>query len=138
MDLKKAFDTVDHSTLLSKLNMYGIGPGALDWFRNYLHNRVQSTKVNNTLSNFLPISCGVPQGSILGPLMFILYLNDDESVVTDCQLSLYADDMAMYYANSSYIELMMTIRDDIHSVCQWLTLNKLTLNTKNQVHGFWW
>ncbi len=72
----------------------------------------------------------MPQGSILGPLMRILYINDIESVITDCQLSLYADNTAVYYANSFYIELMITIRDDVHSISQWLNMNKLTLNMK--------
>ena len=62
--------------------------------------------------------------------MFILYINDHESVVTDCRLSLYADDTAMYYSDASYIDLMLAIRDDIHSVTQWLNLNKFMLNTK--------
>ena len=125
------FDTVDHGILLQKLCMYGVCPAALQvWFSNYLQDRVQCTEVNNVLSEFKHITCGVPQDSILGPLIFILYVNDIEGVVTDCQLSLYADDTVMYYAHSSYIELMMTIRDDVHSTSQWLNLNKLTLNTK--------
>ncbi len=136
LDLKKAFDTVDHSILLRKLHMYGMGPGAVDWFEHYLTNRVQCTKINNKLSDFQAITCGVPQGSILGPLMFILYINDMESVITDCKLSLYADDTALYFSNTSFVELMMTLRDEIHSVSQWQNLNKLTLNTKkNEIHG---
>ena len=71
LDLKKVFDTVDHNILLSKLQMYGIGVNALEWFRNYLTNRLQCAKVNNTISTQLDTKCGVPQGSILGPLLFI-------------------------------------------------------------------
>ena len=130
LDLKKAFDTVNHDILLQKLCKYGMSPNVVDWFRNYLSGRVQATKVNNTISNWAEVKCGVPQGSILGPLLFILYINDLDNVITDCSISLYADDTALYYSNSSYIDLMLSIRDDIGSVSEWLKCNKLTLNTK--------
>ena len=91
---------------------------------------MQCTKVNNVLSDYETVKCGVPQGSILGPLLFILYINDLESVITDCSISLYANDTALFYSNSSYIDLMLTIWDDIGSISEWLKCNRLTLNTK--------
>ena len=130
LDLKKAFDTVDHKILLQKLNMYGLDYHSLCWFENYLNGRTQCTKVNNTLSNYLPITCRVPQRPILGPLMFILYISDVDKVISDCSISLYADDTALYYANLSHVDLMLTLRDDIDSISQWLNLDRLTLNTK--------
>ncbi len=126
LDLKKAFDTVNHEIMLQKLAI----PLCVSWFRNYLSGRTQLTKVNDVLSDTRIVSCGVPQGSILGPLMFIIYINDMDSVISDCSVSLYADDTVVYYAHQSYVDLMLALRDDIDSVTQWLNLNKLTLNTK--------
>ncbi len=131
LDLKKAFDTVNHEILLHKLCKYGMSPNVVDWFRNYLTGHIQNTKVNNTLSDNAIVQCGVPQGSILGPLLFILYINDLlGEVINDCSISLYADDTALYYSNSSYVDLKVAIRDDIGSVSEWLRCNKLILNTK--------
>ena len=76
MDLSKAFDTVDHVILLKKLNIYGVGGESLEWFSSYLRNRVQHCMVNNTLSQARHMSTGVPQGFTLGPLLFLVYVND--------------------------------------------------------------
>ena len=86
LDLKKAFDTVDRSILLKKLQPYGLHSHshAAPWFKSYLSNRFQSTLVNGTLSDYLPVSCEVPQGSVLGPLLFLIYINDLLRAVIIC------------------------------------------------------
>ena len=76
LDLKKAFDTVDHDVLLAKLSLYGIRESAYDWFKSYLKNRIQKCVVNGSLSKVCSPGCGVPQGTILGPLLFLIYIND--------------------------------------------------------------
>ena len=88
IDLSKAFDTTDHSIILSKLDHYGIRGISLQWFADYLHNRKQCTSINKTYSNLLTINHGVPQGSILGPLLFLLYVND----LHHSYFTLFADD----------------------------------------------
>ena len=130
LDLKKAFDTVDHRILLQKLSMYGISNEAVEWFKDYLSNREQSTKVNNCISTFKKTTCGVPQGSILGPLLFIIYVNDLGKYMTECSVNLYADDTAVYTASESYIDLILSLRIELGNLTQWLNANKLTLNVK--------
>ena len=96
IDLKKAFDTVDHKILLSKLQCYGIRGLALKWIKSYLSNRRQYVCYNNSNSEFKEIKCGVPQGSILGPLLFILYINDMCGVSKLLHIILFADDTKIF------------------------------------------
>ena len=98
LDLQKAFDTVDHDILCKKLKAMGIK--SVDWFRSYLSYRNQIVNVNDTESDPSLVTCGVPQGSILGPFLFLCYINDMElSISSECKLLLYADDSAILFSN---------------------------------------
>ena len=100
LDISKAFDTIDHNILLSKLHKYGIKGNTLNLFMNYLSNRYQFVSMNNTSSPFLKIECGVPQGSILGPIFFLLCINDLRRVCSKLRFLLYAHDTNILYDNS--------------------------------------
>ena len=132
--IKKAFDTVDNSILLRKLNTFNIGPLAIEWFDSYLRDRTQSVKSNGVKSEYRSINCGVPQGSILGPLLFILYINDLYTFLTDAAVSLYADDTALYTSAKTQIEIKLTLQIELTVVCEWLKANKLTLNANKTKH----
>ena len=128
MDLSKAFDTLDHKILLDKLYHYGIRGVAHDWFRNYLSNRKQYVHINGTSSGQLPISCGVPQGSILGPLLFLVYVNDLATVSEHALTILFADDTNLIYNGKTYNELKILIKNDLSKISDWFKANKLALN----------
>ena len=97
MDLSKAFDTIDHDILLYKLNKYGIRGIVLSWIKSYLSNRQQFVSIDKVESSLLNIKCGVPQGSILGPLLFVIYINDIVNSSTVLAFVLFADDTNLYY-----------------------------------------
>lgn len=128
MDLSKAFDTVDHIILLRKLKLIGLESKSLTWFESYLSNRLQKTSINNTLSSSLPVSVGVLQGSILSPLLFIIYVNELPNIVKHCKITLYDDDTLLYYSSNSPKDIEQRINEDLVSICKWLDVNLLTLN----------
>ncbi len=130
LDLKKAFDTVDHSLLLTKLKSYGITEVELGWFGNYLTDRKQTTEIDCTKSEYMAITCGVPQGSILGPLLFSIFINDLPSVVKQSQVILYADDTALIYSGKTNTEISKVLNSELTAIKQWLDNSKLTLNIK--------
>ncbi len=113
LDLKKAFNTVDHDIMINKLHRFNISAYSRAWFKNYLSGMKQSVKYHGVQSNALPITCGVPQGSILGPMMFIMYINDLGSYVYDSKVSLYADDMALYTSSQSQVALVLNLRVEL-------------------------
>lgn len=139
IDLSKAFDTLDHGILLKKLHYYGIEGTPLKWFESYLTGRSQSVKYNNTISSRLEIKTGVPQGSILGPLLFLIYINDISKVSRLFQAILFADDTSLIGTFTSFqlfaakshgdIKLLSTrINTELQLVHEWLKINKLSLN----------
>jgi hypothetical protein len=128
--LKKAFDTVDCSILTQKLEKYGITRSELQWFQNYLSDRSQCVQYKDSLSQPMPVSTGVPQGSVLGPLLFNIYINDLPFVVKNCKVGLYADDTALFFSAKNSLEIQRAINDEMISISKWLYVNKLTLNAK--------
>ena len=105
LDLSKAFDTIDHTILINKLQCYGVRGSACNWFVSYLQNRKQYVEYNKTESDYKEISCGVPQGSILGPILFILYINDIEHVSDIIKPLLFADDMSLFHSHTCFNRL---------------------------------
>lgn len=131
IDLSKAFDTVDHNILLKKLFCYGVRDSAFDWCESYLSARQQQVLVNDTLSDLMVEQpYGVPQGSVLGPLFFLLYINDIDNAINSSYYHLYADDTIIIQANNNSSSLIKSIESELVNVHEWLTLNKLTPNKK--------
>ena len=130
LDLSKAFDTLDHKLLLSKLCHYGIRGNALLWFRNYLADRKQYVSFNGQDSDILSVKCGVPQGSILGPLLFLLYINDITNTSPYLSFVLFADDTNIFYSNKNLNLLVTKLNEELVKVTEWFKCNKLSLNIK--------
>ena len=128
IDLRKAFDTVNHEILLNKLEHYGIRGNILKWFQSYLSNRKQYVSVNGHSSDLLDITCGVPQGSVLGPLLFLLYINDLPNISKVLNFYLFADDTNIYYESETLHELENTINKELNKLYLWLNVNRLSLN----------
>ena len=129
IDLKKAFDTVDHNILLQKLNHYGIRGKTLDMLTSYLSNRSHCTQINNTFSNFVKQNHGVPQGSVLGPLFFIIYINDLNGAIKNSTTIHFADDTSLICSEKSLKKLNKMVNRDLSVLVQWLRSNKICLNT---------
>ena len=134
LDLKKAFDTVDHMILIRKLVKYGFAGSTLKIFESYLVNRYQCVDYSGVRSSLKPVQIGVPQGSILGPLLFLLYINDFPNISNNIKFLLYADDTAIFFESDNVEALQLQIEQESIQICNWLQMNKLTLNTKKTVY----
>ena len=134
--LKKAFDTVDHDNLLAKLRKYGVESLELTWFMSYLTNRRQFCKINGVCSNTKEIRRGVPQGSCLGPLLFLIYINDLPFSLKKAKVTMYADDTSISYSLSSLEDVNQTLNSELSHLKKWLLGSKLSLNIlKNSSPG---
>jgi hypothetical protein len=128
IDLKKAFDTINHSILLKKLERYGIRGIANDWIASYLVNRFQFTSIENIESEKQLITCGVPQGSVLGPSLFLLYVNDMPNASKVLKAILFADDTNLFYSGNNIKNMCDVVSKELMHLNQWFIVNKLSLN----------
>ena len=133
LDLRKAFDTVDQDVLIQKLSKYGIKGNALQIIKSYLTDHVQTVSVSGAKASLRNINIGVPQGSILGPLLFIIYINDLVNLDIKGQLFLYADDTAIFFKHNNTHTLQNIINNAMPKIEDWLGANYLTLNTSKTV-----
>ena len=135
-DLSKAFNTINHDILLQKLNAYGIRGMPNLLIKNYLKNRKQFVEYRGCQSNMNVVSCGVPQGSILGPLLFLLYINDVSETSKLLYFILFADDTNILYSNRDIWQLMEIVNGELIILSDWFKANKLSLNIKKLILCF--
>jgi len=128
MDLSRAFDTLGHSTLLSKLKTYGINGSEIKWFSDYLFGRKQCIQLGTELSPVYPVFTGVPQGSLLGPLLFIIYFNDFADCLTYSKVVMYADDTVVYFSHKDFDKIESCLNKDFANISNYLYLSELVIN----------
>lgn len=131
LDLKKAFDTVDQKILLEKLRKYGIRELSGDWFESYLENRKQYCAANGYESRPRTDTCGIPQGSCLGPILFIMYLNDIEKCLEVSKAGMYADDTQVTLTSKNVEELTIP-QEELTHISEWMRINKLSANPQKK------
>ena len=128
LDFAKAFDTVNHNILIDKLENYGLRGIPKKWFKSYLTDRQQIVCINEKLSSKLTVDCGVPQGSVLGPILFLLYINDIANSLLKSKCLLFADDTSLFHSSKNIQQLESTLNNDLNNIQEWLLCNKLSLN----------
>lgn len=128
IDYKKAFDCINTKILMDKLIAIGLDHTNLKWFQNYFGNRTQCVKLNNSISSESSVTCGVPQGSVLGPLLFLLYVNDLPNLPLSSKILLYADDVAIFTSGPQLQDIIDTMTRDIELIINWSNYNRLTIN----------
>ena len=135
IDLQKAFDTINLDIYLKKLSIPVFFDPTVKWFQSYLSNRKFAVDLENSFSEVSSISCGVPQGSILGPLLFLIYVNDMPMAVK-CDLFLYADDTCLVFQSKNVKDIEKQLNEDFGNICDWLVDNKLSIHFGEEVHPF--
>ncbi|MEO0684105.1 MAG: reverse transcriptase family protein, partial [Cyanobacteria bacterium J06649_11] len=130
VDLSKAFDTISRGALLEKLQAYGIERNEYQWFCSYLFNRKITVTVDQTISSEEPVTCGVPQGSILGPLLFIIFINDMGDHLQYVSMIMYADDTVLFFYHKNKSEIERCLNVDMDNLCEYFRQNELVINLK--------
>ena len=128
IDLKKAFDTIDHEIILRKMSYFGADQETITWFQSYLSNRTQRCNVNGRLSTPHTITCGLPQGTILGPLLFLMYINDLPNCLQDASPRMFPDDTNITLTAKTLTELKLALTPELSNLNCWLRANRLSLN----------
>ena len=126
--LQKAFDIINHNILLGKLKHYGIRGVAYSWFESYLKDRKQYVSINGYNSKHLSISLGAPQDSVLGPLLFLIYINDLSAAIKHSEVHHFTDDTNLLHSNDSIKKLNKAVNSDLRNLTNWLNANKISLN----------
>ena len=129
VDFRKAFDCVQHPILLEKLSNLGMNNSVVAWFASYLSNRKQRVLANNVYSSYQMVKQGVPQGSVLGPLFYILYANDIVDTIKHCKIALYADDTVLYTADANFEKSIQKLKTDMVALTNWCETNGIRMNT---------
>ena len=133
MDFAKAFDVIDHDLLLRKLTLYGLSSDTLHLISSFLSNRKQLVCINTIKSDFLPVKYGIPQGSVLGPLLFSLYISDLPLFIKAlCEL--FADDTTIHSSHSNLNNLLLSLQESINNLLQWTTKSYVAKLVQNQIH----
>ena len=130
VDLKKAFDTFDYKILLHQLEYHGIPEVCNDWFKSYLSDGKQFVSINGYSSDLMPVNCGVPQGSVLGPLFFLICINDLHNAIQHCQLYHFADDKNLVHRNKSFKNLNKLVNRDMEQLNNLFSANEISLNVE--------
>ena len=130
IDMRKAFDLVNIDILLKKLKVYGFSDGSILWFKSYLKGRFQQVVVNDVVSESCPIEYGIPQGSILGILLFLIHINDFPLHVDNSSVDLYVDDTTLYCSKVTVNDVTSSINKDLEDVSTWCDMNRLIVNEK--------
>ena len=127
IDLQKPFDTVNHDILFKKLRMFGFSDHTIKWFQSYLSNRKFMVNLENSFSEVSSISCGMPQGSVLGPLLFLIYVNN-MSMAVKCNFLLYADDTYLVFQSKNVKDIEKQLNEDFANICDVFVDNKLSIH----------
>ena len=130
IDFSKAFNSVQHTKLLQKLKILNLSEGTVKWIASYSEGRIQRTLVNNKYSAYLPVNQGVPQGSVLGPLLYIIYANDIIEAIESSNFTFYADDMVLYTGKKKLSQAAADLQKDLDALTKWSSANDIYVNTQ--------